>query len=650
MSYKYVNGPGLKRALENLKTILDPIFSVQTTTDTVTNVVEVPTSAKGLATLKRIGGMSYKVNQLLNAQERQVYTTNTIFTPTIAQGHKVLIAYRLDVLGSRTLFIESLQMSFQSIKVELATVGVWNYQVINADVSGTINVNQYQGEGTNTATICIYDLTAMGIDTTDVDVAKAELLKRGIYVNVYNEYNAGEIIDSKPVKVVAYGCNLFDYDSRIEGYELQQQNVVPNAEWYVMDYTPVQPNTTYTQSNVYNNYISLFDKNKNYLGRIIQATFTTPENCYFVRKDNKLSYTKPMLNKGSTALPYAPYSKHELAIPSEVRALEGYGWGVNENCYNYVDFTLKQYCKYVGRVDLGSLNFAKNENQYYVAFPLMKNYTLNQINNGNLIPIRYSTEWVNNCIQKDDNGNLYIISDDYATLQDFKTAMQGVYLYYELATPVITDVSSLLDEVHIPIEANGTLEPVNTYGNAVPVQVTFDNGLVDVVLTNHQHDIEQQKDIDFLLRGGNLKTINGQSLVGSGNISISADISHRYNIGLYDSSYTPIFIAFLTDAEQESYDPIPGKDTAISWIKAFWGKEQGNDIWYTTDVTNDAGYYQAGTGIVQTYEGLIGVVYDEGQGSGNETITAYFADGTTQQIALSDIGDTDQDNYFFRVF
>lgn len=43
----------------------------------------------------------------------------------------------------------------------------------------------------------------------------------------------------------------------------------------------------------------------------------------------------PMLNKGSTAKPYAPYVKRTLEIPEAVRALDGYGESNPDNADEY---------------------------------------------------------------------------------------------------------------------------------------------------------------------------------------------------------------------------------------------------------------------------------------------------------------------------
>ena len=47
-----------------------------------------------------------------------------------------------------------------------------------------------------------------------------------------------------------------------------------------------------------------------------------------------------------------PYSRNTLAIPDEVKALDGYGWGMDEEDYNYVDFENKQFVKKVVKLVL----------------------------------------------------------------------------------------------------------------------------------------------------------------------------------------------------------------------------------------------------------------------------------------------------------
>lgn len=673
-----------------------PFNNVSTTTDTTANVIEVPTSAKGLATLKRIGGMSYVYNQLVSDVINSTTDSGITFTKnedksitisgtaTAEISQKVLISNSINMIANH----KYLCLIYTTLPTEI-TVGITGYALNNTTnflwsapsnwAYGGISVHIDNGtaiSGSIKITPRIIDLTQWfgSNDNIPSDLLANPSLFRTKYYLGDLDYNTGSIHDSAVTKVESVGVNIWDevwelgYIGASTGIEESGNQVISK------NFIKVNANTTYyVKASGTINRLFLYDINKQFIRNIYfngkNKTFDS-DSAYYIKFVCDVSYGTTYnhdicINVSNSAINgnYYPYTKYELAIPQAIRSITGYGWGVNDNCYNYIDFTLNEFRQYVGVVDLGTLNWAYSDSthrMYMFDFASTYNATtpIDENTKAKILCSIYETDTSANTssnlndktIDIDFSGTIHVYDSSYTDATAFKTAMSGVMLYYELATPVITDISSLLDEVHIPIEANGTLELANPYNNAVLVIVSFDNGLVDVVLTNHNHDIEQQKEIDFLLRGGNLKTINEQSLVGSGNISISADISHRYSIGLYDSNYTPIFIAFLTDAEQESYDHAPSKDTAISWIKGAWGKDTSNDIWFATDVTNDAGYYEAGTGIVQAYEGLIGVVYDESQGSGSETITAYFADGTTQQIALSDIGDTDQDNYFFRVF
>ena len=62
----------------------------------------------------------------------------------------------------------------------------------------------------------------------------------------------------------------------------------------------------------------------------------------------------------------------------------------------------------------------------------------------------------------------------YNDVATFKAAMSGVMLYYELDTPVVTDISDLLPTDNlIPVEAGGTVTFVNEYEYDVPNEVVF---------------------------------------------------------------------------------------------------------------------------------------------------------------------------------
>ncbi len=177
---------------------------------------------------------------------------------------------------------------------------------------------------------------------------------------------------------------------------------------------------------------------------------------------------------------FKPYVRNTLPIPEEVQSLDGYGWGINADCRNYIDFEKKQFVKQVGCVDLGTLEWVYQQSRFASgALPfeaktrasgICSRYTVLQkhyldMKDGTLVVRDYG--W--------SSGNLCLVSDTaYTDAATFKSAMNGVMLYYELATPIITDISDILtDDNYIGVEGNGTITMVNENKFAVPSSITY---------------------------------------------------------------------------------------------------------------------------------------------------------------------------------
>jgi hypothetical protein len=182
-----------------------------------------------------------------------------------------------------------------------------------------------------------------------------------------------------------------------------------------------------------------------------------------------------------------------LALPSELHALEGYGWGVSDTVYNYVDWKKKQFVKLVGRVDMGTLNWTtenyQSEEGYYIhtvdisdmAEPTSFYDRCEGLVCG-MYSLPTSLESVtagtmnNKSIMRSSNKTLMIRDDDYTDAAKFKSAMSGVMLYYELAEPVITDISELLSPDNmLEVSEGGTVEVVTDYEymDSVPTKLTY---------------------------------------------------------------------------------------------------------------------------------------------------------------------------------
>ena len=177
-----------------------------------------------------------------------------------------------------------------------------------------------------------------------------------------------------------------------------------------------------------------------------------------------------------------------LPIPAAIQALPGYGWSAG-TAYNYVDFDRKVYVQNVGSVDLGTLNWAYLSSvQIFVGILSGLPQANNEIPS-NVICSAYPTANVywNSMPDKSirtftalataDRTDVIAKDSAYTDAAAFKAAMQGVMLYYELATPIETDISSLLTDSTIEVEPGGTLTFKNQHGDdwrvPVPNSETF---------------------------------------------------------------------------------------------------------------------------------------------------------------------------------
>ena len=173
-------------------------------------------------------------------------------------------------------------------------------------------------------------------------------------------------------------------------------------------------------------------------------------------------------------------------IPEAIKALPGYGWSAG-TARNYVDYENKQYVQCVQSVDLGTLSWVAGvggkvsfQTSQVTGQKLTKKYSVPP----NIICSKYSTKTQNELwghinvtgITADANTDGYIDVNDtsYTDATAFKQAMQGVMLYYELETPIVTDISSLIPDDflrNIEVEAKGSVTFKNSNGDDYRIPV-----------------------------------------------------------------------------------------------------------------------------------------------------------------------------------
>lgn len=165
-----------------------------------------------------------------------------------------------------------------------------------------------------------------------------------------------------------------------------------------------------------------------------------------------------------------------LTIPADVQALTGYGLSAG-SAYNYIDFANKKFVQNVGAVNIGNLTFgygpsvgwsadltnAKNPADDDAVFNgISENYTAVSRNT-------QATAFAGGS----DAGMISVSGGKvYVGTGDIGIVPSGV-LYYELDTPVETDISEYLTNTDIDVEAGGSLTFPNQHGDdyCIPVPV-----------------------------------------------------------------------------------------------------------------------------------------------------------------------------------
>ena len=190
------------------------------------------------------------------------------------------------------------------------------------------------------------------------------------------------------------------------------------------------------------------------------------------------------IEESSTATAYTPYHQTAYPIPEAVKSLPGYGWSAG-TAKNYVDYENKRYVQCVNSVDLGTLTWEKGESVSFKTHHLAgqkaaKSYDIAP----NFMCPRYSTKTQNESWGKTSipgisatsnvGGWIYVNDTSFTNATTFKQAMQGVMLYYELATPIVTDISTMIDDDflrNLTVEAGGSITFKNGNGDSYRIPV-----------------------------------------------------------------------------------------------------------------------------------------------------------------------------------
>lgn len=345
----------------------------------------------------------------------------------------------------------------------------------------------------------LYDLTAMfgsGNEPTTVEEFEA------MFPATYYPYNAGEIVSAGTESIIEQGKNLFDYTDKT--YHGANVSKVENGVIYTKGVTatalniPTIVGSKYTlsfkvKSNAanqgglrwslqkgkntsYAHDSSLIKLEVGYAANTeYQAVVTFVADTDFVSLCTIVGMIYDVqLENGDTATDYSPFYQTEHTIPEAIRNLPGYGWSAG-TAKNYVDYENKRYVQCVNSVDLGTLTWTAGGGSkiiFIASSQKIYGQKLSYNSNiaSNILCSKYLAKsqneiWSNAtsmgiATNATIDGYIYVNDTSYTDANAFKQAMQGVILYYELAEPIVTDISSLIPDDflrNIEVEAGGSI-------------------------------------------------------------------------------------------------------------------------------------------------------------------------------------------------
>lgn len=479
------------------------------TDSTVAYVKDVPENALPYAEVNKIGGMTRKCTNLIpfpytsggagyvsesNGVKISVLNDGGIAFSGTPTGYVGFVVYNGAVLSKGEQVI-SLQGTFGGIYAILYLYDSNNSEIAQFSLLATnnsikLNMDSYPSAASMNLTI------SRSSTGTNMSGTVYPMLNPGTTAQPYEPYFEG--LRSAPVtSVESVGINIWDeqWESGYINYDTGAL-VASSTNIRTKNYIPVQPNTTYYKLSPYVLITLYYDKSYNVVGRSwtnSNQSFTTLNNAYYMKfcfgayseSGTVTEYKHDIcINRSNEAIngKYYPYTKSPLPIPEEVQALDGYGDGIGATVNNYITLNpegnVKTYTKTVGVVDFGTLTWlTQKAGLFYANVPnILAKYTSIGVlcgtydyrGFGEIATMTTDKSCWNNA------GYIWVRDTAYTDAASFKAAMAGVMLYYQLATPEVTDISALITADNlIPVQGNGTITFVNEYGYAVPSTVEY---------------------------------------------------------------------------------------------------------------------------------------------------------------------------------
>lgn len=442
----------------------------------------------GAANIKKIKGNTIVWNQLIENPNTPVSTNFST-----SNTYTIVATKSLSLVANHKYFIRAQFNSdavanwvSNSIGLRLAGVGTYasgNTTTIKKGVYGLVVTCLY----TDTHNIdfivnkSAVDSNAEAVSVTNFVVVDLTLKygsgnepsyteELALFPYAYYAYNAGILLSLTATGLVTTGFNQWDEEWESGGIGAATgQNYASSSIIRSKNYIPVFGGTAYYATapsalsfryyDAEKNYLGVYDKNNTGNGTGLR---TMPDNCRYLRFEiSQTTYNNDIcINiswSGVRNGEYEPYEKHTLplnltSLTSGGTAIFPDGMKSAGSIFDEVDAT--KAFKRVGVVDLGSLDWSYINGLLRATISDMKISpdidTIPSMICPGLETVAPKNVSNHNMTISSNNGvvigQLIAYADAYVdNPSGFKTAMSGVYLYYELETPVEYVLDSTLN-------------------------------------------------------------------------------------------------------------------------------------------------------------------------------------------------------------
>lgn len=433
-----------------------------------------------ISATKTVNGITYTNNNdgsvTINGTATNKSYILIVTRDKITDGHKILYGSEQNTSDYGVAWGTNLP----STKFNTSTINN-NYTVVVESGVTVDNVKIYPQ---------LFDLTAMNReDITTVEQFKAEFPDLYPYENgnIYPAKIGGVEFTGKNLKNIPNGIGSKDYAANelpkniplvlSAKLSLKEGNAKVRASWIKNG----------TREYAYGNTITASTG-------ISKAVFTIPSSATDTRialqtfgDDVGFEYSNVQIEAGTAATAYEPYIEPVSVTLPETYSLHGIGdykdyLEIMKNEKNEL-YTLKKV-QNIGSLDLGTLYWQKTTVFYVNKIDFIKSSSYGLCKEFLCIPYDKVKDYNRDFLETRNDKNLYFRFSKESSYKDmtaaeFKAAMNGVMLYYALATPVETVIATNLTYEQVTaIRHNGGLIEVEGNTNKAYAKPTIKNTVV----------------------------------------------------------------------------------------------------------------------------------------------------------------------------